>query len=127
MVVPITAAIIAVTAILNPQTTLVSLLTNTGIMILIAAANVAFALGLSLLNPAFSEKSANTTLMINLMIVVFVSIGTFIGARIGLRRIFPGLELSTGMLYSQLLLIALSWLVGIVFLYLGKRRLSRIE
>lgn len=127
VVVPITAAIIAVTAILSPQTTLVSLLTNTGIMILIATANVAFALGLSLLNPAFSEKSANTTLMINLMIVVFVSIGMFIGARIGLRRIFPGLEPSTGMLYSQLLLIALSWLVGIVFLYLGKRRLSRIE
>ena len=117
----------AVSMILIPQTTLISLLTYTGFMALIVAANVAFALGLSLLNPAFSEKSANATLMINLMIVVFVSTGMFIGTRVGLGRIFPGLEPSAGILYSQLLLIALSWLVGIMFLYLGRKRLNRIE
>jgi hypothetical protein len=43
------------------------LLTNAGIVTLIVAAYVAFALGLSLLNPAFSTKSGS--FMVNVMVV----------------------------------------------------------
>ena len=57
MVIPIAAAVTAVTTILSLQTTIISLLINTGSMSLIAGANVAFVIGLFLLNPAFSEKS----------------------------------------------------------------------
>ena len=59
VVVPITAAIIAVSTILSPETTFISLLAITGLATLFVAANVAFVLGLSLLNPAFSDKSGN--------------------------------------------------------------------
>ncbi len=90
---------------------------------LIVAANVAFALGLFLLNPAFSVKSVK--LWINLMIVQFVSIGLFVVSIVVLASGVP--EPIRGILYVQLLQTVLSWLVGIVFLYLGKRKLSRIE
>jgi len=64
---PIVVAITAVRTILLPQTTFISLLTSTGIMVLIVAGYVAFALGLALLNPAFSRKSRS--FMVNMMIV----------------------------------------------------------
>ena len=118
VVVPIAATIIAVSTMLSPQTTFVSLLTNTGFVILIAAANVAFALGLSLMNPASSEKQGNVTLGMNVMIVTMVSTFSFIGILIVLDLSF---------FYTLLLQTALSWLLGMVFLYLGKRNLSRIE
>ncbi len=123
VVVPIAGAITAVTTILSSQNTFISLLANTGLMMLIVAANVAFALGLFLLNPAFSVKSVK--LWINLMIVQFVSIGLFVVSIVVLASGVP--EPIRGILYVQLLQTVLSWLVGIVFLYLGKRKLSRIE
>ena len=55
VVVPIAAAITAVSTILSPQTTFISFLTTTGLVMLTIPANVAFVLGLSLLNPAFSD------------------------------------------------------------------------
>jgi hypothetical protein len=123
VVVPIAGAVTAITSILNPQTTFISLLTNTGLMMLIVAANVAFVLGLFLLNPAFSPKSVK--LWLNVMIVQFVSIGLFVVSMFVLTG--QGAEPIGGILYIQLLQTVLSWLVGIVFLYLGKRKLSRIE
>jgi len=121
VVVPIAGAITAVSTILVPQTTFISVLTNTGLMMLTLAASVAFVLGLSLLNPAFSDKSGNYVL--NLMIVMQGWVGLVIVSLIVFRQIF---DLS---LYHTLLYITLplSWLLGIVFLYLGKRKLSRIE
>jgi hypothetical protein len=123
VVVPIAGAITAVTTILSPQNTFISLLTNTGLMMLIVAANVAFVLGLFLLNPVFSVKSVK--LWLNVMIVQFVSIGMFAVSILVLMRGEP--EPIGGILYVQLLQTVLSWLVGIVFLYLGKRKLNRIE
>ena len=125
MAVPIAGAMTAVTAILSPQTTFISLLANTGFMMLFVAAYVAFVLGLFLLNPAFSEKSAR--LGLNIMITVFVSIGLFAVSILVLTRGGTLSEPIGGLLYVQLLQTVLSWLVGIVFLYLGKRKLSRIE
>ena len=105
---PITVAITAVRTILLPQTTLISLLTNTGILALIVAAYVAFALGLSLLNPAFSDKSGSFA--VNIMIVPNTGIVLFFVT-----------EFNWG------LYIPVIWFIGIVFLYLGMRKLSRIE
>ena len=122
VVVPIAAAVTAVSGILSPQTTLTSLLTTTGFAVLFVAANVAFVLGLALLNPAFSEKSGNYFL--NLMIAMqALPFGLFLLPMIAFRRIF---DLG---LYEVLFYVTLpsSWLLGILFLYLGKRRLNKIE
>lgn len=125
MAVPIAGAMTAVITVLSPQATFISLLANTGFMMLFIAAYTAFVLGLFLLNPAFSEKSPK--LGVNIMIATSVSIGLFAVSLLSLMRMGMWSETICGMLYVQLLQTALSWLVGIVFLYLGKRRLSRIE
>jgi len=118
--VPIGAAITVVSMISIPQTTLISLLTYTGFMALIVAANVTLALGLSLLNPEFSENTRTQMfgLIVNAQVAMFVSLGIFIGSLI---------VLDLGFLNTVLLQTVVIWLLGIVFLYLGKRRFSRIE
>ncbi len=122
VVVPIAAAIIVVSAILSPQTTFVSLLTATGLAVVFVASNVAFVLGLSLLNPAFSDKSGNY--VTNLMITMFaIPNGLLLIPLIVFGRVFD-LGLYDILFYIT---VPLSWLVGILFLYLGKRKLSRIE
>ncbi|MCW4053209.1 MAG: hypothetical protein NWE78_08400, partial [Candidatus Bathyarchaeota archaeon] len=85
----------------------------------------AFVLGLFLLNPAFSEKSVK--LWLNIMVAIFVSIALFAASLVSLIAVGAFSETIMGTLQLQLLQSALSWLVGVVFLYLGKRRLSRIE
>ena len=84
------------------------MLTNIGIIVLIVAANVVLALGLSLLNPAFTEKSG--TFMLNVIIVPQIGFVILIISR------------SNWGLYVPLI-----WFIGIVFLYLGIRKLSRVE
>jgi hypothetical protein len=117
VVVPITAAITAVSAILSHQTTF-ALLAITALAILFVSAIVAFVLGLSLLNPAFSDKSGNY--VTNLMITMFaIPNGLFL-----IPLIVFDLPLMQTLSYVT---IPLSWLVGIVVLYLGKRNLGRIE
>jgi len=108
VLVPITVAITAVRTILIPSATLISVLTNIGIIVLIVAANVILALGLSLLNPAFTAKSGK--FMVNAMIAPQLGVAILIISR------------SNWGLY-----IPMIWIVGIVFLYLGIRKLSRIE
>jgi len=99
IIVPISTIVTALTLLLNPQTTLTSMITTTGLVVLMVAATVVFVLGLFLVNPAFSDKSSNY--VVNIMITMQVlPIGTFLIPLTVLQR---------------------------VFLYLGKRRLSRIE
>ncbi len=118
--VPIGAAITIVSMVLIPSITFVFLVTYTAFLVMIIVANVALALGLSLLNPVFSESARAQMggLMLNAQVCIFVSIGIFIGSQVILRLSL----LDTLMLYS-----ALIWLLGIVSLYLGNRRLNRIE
>jgi len=125
MAVPIAGVMTAVTAVLSPRTTFISSFTDTGFMMLFVAAYVVFVLGLFLLNPVFSAKSMK--LGLNIMISVFVSIGLFAVSMLALTRGGTLPEPIGGMLYIQLLQTVLSWSVGIVILYLGKRKLSRIE
>ncbi|MFQ6075832.1 MAG: hypothetical protein ACE5Z5_06835 [Candidatus Bathyarchaeia archaeon] len=123
MTVPIAGAVTAVITILGSQTTFISLLTNTGLMMLMVAANVAFVLGLFLVNPAFSAKSIK--LFLNRMIAMFVSIGLFMVSLLVLTG--SRSEPIGGLLGVLLFQTPLSWIVGVVFLSLGKRNLSRIE
>ncbi len=125
IVIPIAAAVTVLSTGLSPQTTLVSLLVNTGFGVLIAAGNVAVVLGLFLLIPAFSEKSVR--FMVNVLIVIFISIGSFFGPLFGLMKIIPDLETILRLLYVLLLQTCLNWSIGIVLLYFGKRNLNRTE
>jgi hypothetical protein len=117
VVLPIGAVVTVISTMLSSQTTFVSLLAITGLIMLSLAANVAFVLGLSLLNPAFSDKSGNYVL--NLMIVMYGWIALFL---------IPLIVLDLGLLYTLCFVtIPLSWVVGIVILFLGKRKLMRSE
>jgi len=118
--VPIGVAVTAVSIISIPQATPVSLLTLIGFMAQLIAANVALALGLSLLNPEFSEntRAQMLGLMINAQVAIFASIGIFIGSQV---------ILGLGFFNTLLLQTVVIWAMGIVFLYLGKNKLSRIE
>jgi hypothetical protein len=125
MAVPIAGLVTVVITILSPQMTVLSLLMNTGFMMLFIAAYTAFILGLFLLNPAFSEKSVK--LWLNIMIAIFASIGLFAVSLMTLATLGVFSETIVGIFSLHLIQSALSWLVGLVFLYLGKRRLTRIE
>ena len=117
VVVPITVAITVVSMILSHQTVF-DLLAITGLAVLFVSAVVAFVLGLSLLNPAFSDKTGSYGA--NMMITMFaIPNGLFL-----IPLIVFNLPLLQTLCYVT---IPLSWLVGIVFLYLGKGKLCRIE
>jgi hypothetical protein len=117
VIVPITAGIITFSGILSHQT-MFTILTITGSAILFVSAIVTFVLGLSLLNPAFSDKSSNY--ISNMMITIFViPNGLFL-----LPLIVLNLPLLQVFWYIA---IPCSWLLGVVMLYLGKRKLDRIE
>jgi hypothetical protein len=66
----------------------------------------------------------------HLIVVVFATIGFDISStRLGLSfgKMFPNLNHVTSILYDHLLLTAILMLAGIALLYIGTRRLSRIE
>jgi hypothetical protein len=118
--VPIGMAITAISLVQIPEITLVELLTYIVFMSQLIAANVALALGLALFNPEFSENSRAQMigLMINAQVAMFASIGIFIGSSIVLHLgFFNTLLLQTGVI----------WSLGIVFLYMGRTKLGRIE
>jgi len=122
IMVPISIIVTTVTMLLNPQTTLTFLLVITGVVALMVAATVVFILGLFLVNPAFSDKSSNY--VVNIMITVqALPIGTFLIPLIVFKRVFD-LGLYETLFYVT---VPLTWLLGITLLYLGKRKLSRIE
>ncbi|MFB0504087.1 MAG: hypothetical protein ACETWE_09655, partial [Candidatus Bathyarchaeia archaeon] len=123
--VPLAGVATAVMAMITMKIPLFSLLTNIGLMMLYIAAYVAFVLGLFLLNPAFSPKSVR--LWVNVMVVIFSSIGLFAVSLLVLTRVFAMSEAFGAILYVQLMQTAMGWLLGVVFLFLGKMKLSKIE
>ncbi len=125
MAVPLAGVVVAAVTLVSSQTTFGSLVIITGLMMMFVAAFVVFVLGLFLLNPALSEKSVK--LWINVMAVVFASIGLFAVSLLILTRGGSLSEPIGGLLSVQALQMGLAWVMGIVFLGLGKRRLSRIE
>jgi hypothetical protein len=130
--VPIAAAFTVILTISVPNITFVSLLTNTLLGSLRTLALVALILGLALINPILAEESRerNIGIVINLMVIIFGTIGLEIGStRLGLSfgKILPGLDPITVFLYDHLLLTTLFSLIGIFLLHIGTRKLSRIE
>ncbi len=130
--VPIATALIAISTILIPPISLTPFLINVIWGSLRTLASVALVLGLAIINPIFAEGSRERNLgaAINLMVVIFVTIGLGIGLpRLGLSfsKMLPNLDRLTSLLYDQLLLTAILVLAGIALLYIGTRRLIRIE
>jgi hypothetical protein len=120
VVIPIAALMAIATLLRSSQTTFVSLVTFTGLIMIAAMAYVAFALGLFLLIPAFSEKSGEFAA--NIMILSMFSILLFISS----REILLAVNIKS-LVSVQILQIVLSWVVGIAVLFLGKERLRKIE
>jgi hypothetical protein len=130
--VPIAAGLIAISTILLPQITLAPLLINIVWGSLRTLALVAVVLGLAIINPIFAEQSRerNMGIIINLMVVLFTTIGLGIGLpRLGLSfgKMLPNIDPLTTILYDHLLLTIVFSLVGIFLLYIGTRKLDRIE
>jgi hypothetical protein len=120
IVIPISALMALGTLIRIPHFPLYTCLGYIGLIMLAATAYVAFALGLFLTLPPFTEKSVEFG--INIFILSLSSFMLFIASRIILKQINI-----KGLIYIQLLNILLSWVVGFFFLYLGTRNLKRIE
>jgi hypothetical protein len=118
--VPIVTIITSISIIQNPQLLLSESFGITGFMIQLIAANVFLALGLSLLNPEFSENARTQMvgLMINAQVAVFVSIGVFVAS---------SLLWDLGILNTLFVQSAVIWILGTIFLAAGARKLNKIE
>ena len=125
MGIPLAGAVTALIIWSTMQATFFSLLATTGLMMLFIAAFTAFVLGLFLLNPVYSEKSV--MFFVNIIIAVFCSMGLFAGSLAISLLILTGDSEPGFLLYVQSVQTALCWLLGILFLHLGKRKLSRME
>jgi hypothetical protein len=130
--VPTIAAIMFTMTFFAPQVTMSSAFANVIAGSLRAMVMVILFLGLALLIPVFAEESRERAfgVVINLMIVLFATIGLEIGlARSGLSlgRIFPDLDSFVTALFNHLEMTAMILLAGVVLLYLGQRKLSTTE
>jgi len=130
--VPIAVGLISISTILLPQITLAPLLINIAWGALRTSTLVVVVLGLAIINPIFAEEARerNMGIIINLMVVLFATIGLGIGLpRLGLSfgKMLPNLDSYTVILYDHLLLTMVFSLAGIFLLYIGIKKLDRIE
>jgi hypothetical protein len=118
--VPVATLITVLSLTLTPQAYFFSFLVYTVLIIFLVSANVLLALGLALFNPQFkdSARAQMGSLMLNANIAMFSSIAVFIGSMA---------ILDWGILNTLLLQNLTIWSLGLLFLYLGKRKLDRIE
>jgi len=111
LVVPVMVAIWGFSALRFNLAFSVPFLIEMGKALLIAMANSTITLGISFANPAYHQKSA--AYMINIQIVAFIVIGTMI--------------LSDRVLDMPWLQMPIAWVMGVVLLYAGYRKLSTME
>ena len=114
VVLPIVTVIMVATIAQVPETSFLSAVAYFGQVLFIAAAFVALAIGLFLLMPAYVQKGGE--FLFNLVMPVLVSIFLLIAC----FKLF-------GETRGVLVMVPLSWLLGITLLFLGKRHLSRME
>jgi len=114
IVVPVAVLYAAFSQLLDPTITIVEWLAHIGLLTIVVTAYVVLALGLFLLMPVFTDKPAE--LMGNIMIIMFVSMFSFIMTGIFFGR-FLGL----------FIFVAMMWILGIALLYSGKKKISLIE
>jgi hypothetical protein len=125
VVVPLTGILTALVVLSTLGSTPGLLVSTTGLMMVFAAGVVVFVMGLFLLNPAFSEKSMK--LWINVIIVIFVSMGLLI-VSFGVLTIFGVFPESIGDLtYLLVVQSGLIWVVAVASLFVGRERFIRIE
>ncbi len=130
--IPIAATVMAISTILIPQVTVLPILANMVWASMRTIATVIFVLGLALVIPIFAEDSRSRAIgiMVNLQALVFLTIGLEIGLTrlgVGYKTFLPNLDPFTGTLFNQLLQTTIILLIGLVLLYLGRRKLSNIE
>jgi hypothetical protein len=130
--IPIAAVLIVVSTVSAPQMTLAFLLSTTILGLLRTVASVVLVLGLALTIPIFSEGSRERAMgpVINLIIVLFATIVLSIELpRRGLSfgNVLPNLDRLMSVFYDHLLLTAIFLLAGSALLYIGTRKLSKIE
>jgi hypothetical protein len=86
-----------------------------GFVLLLAGAFVSMSLGLFLMMPVFSDKPAE--LMGNVMILMVISFAVFISSLI----------LSPSFQVAGVVMVVVSWMLGISFLSSGRKKLGKIE
>jgi hypothetical protein len=123
IVLPIVAAVMTLLALPLANSSLLNLLTITGLMVLIVAAHVVLIIGLFLINPAFSEKSPK--IWINIIIAIAVTLIFFILSLVYVLNTDMGV--TDGIISFMMLQVPLNWAAAMVFLYFGKIRLNRLE
>jgi hypothetical protein len=111
LVLPVLALNMGVTALRFDTGFSVPILVSIGRVLLMSAANSAMAIGLSLVNPAWVQKSP--AYMINMQLIAFIAMGSLI---------VPDM-----VFHMEWLQIPLAWGVALVMLYLGYRKLSNME
>ncbi|TRO48146.1 hypothetical protein E2P60_01545 [Candidatus Bathyarchaeota archaeon] len=118
--VPIGIIVTVISLLQVPQIDLLTFIGYIGLMAQLIAANIVLALGLALLRPEFSENAREQMmgLMVNAQIALFVSIGIFIGSQAILNISF----FNTFLLQSTII-----WVLGVLFLQLGKTKINNIE
>jgi ABC-type siderophore export system fused ATPase/permease subunit len=118
--IPIAVVTITIALVQIPQTSPISLLTYICYVVLYIAANVVLALGLSFVNPEFSDKAREQMirLMVNAQVAAFTSIGLFITS---------ALILDLDIFITLLLQTFVVCLLGLIVIYVGKKRLEKIE
>jgi hypothetical protein len=130
--IPIAAAIIGTLTFLAPQITALSLLANVVAGSLRAMGIVILLLGLALVIPVFAEESRERAfgVIINFMVVFLLTIGLELGlsrSSLNFGTILPHLDPVTAAQSNNLAITAIIACAGGVLLYLGKRKLSKIE
>jgi hypothetical protein len=130
--VPIAGTVIAIATMLISQTTWLDLLTNVTWVALRTVASVVLLLGLTLLIPNFAEESRARTfsIMVNLQIVVFATIGMEIGfSKLGLSltKLLPTINRILALYGDHLIQTLIIAVLGIVLLTCGQRKMELIE
>lgn len=111
IVIPVSTIVTAIQLIILVDSSISSILIVTSVVAINAAASMAIAIGVSLLNPVFSTNQSNH--MMNMMAVIMISVIIMITALI----VFDNLWI----------IMPTTWLFALPLLYLGKRNLGRIE
>lgn len=130
--IPIAAAITGSLTLFAPQVTAFSLLASVAAGSLRAMGTVILILGLALLIPVFAEESRERAfgVIINFMAVFLITIGLDLClSRLGLnlKTMLPYLDPVTAAQFNNLAVTAIIACTGAVLLYLGKRKLGKIE
>jgi hypothetical protein len=110
--VPFAGLIMGASMAILPGIDIMTLLGFTGMIMMVVAAYVAYAMGLALKFPVFTEKES----IGNIMIIAFTSMFTFMVPLI-----------IYGETIAIILVILLRWSIGFFFLYLGKMKLEAME